>query len=159
MKLMDIWKNKVEAKHIYITVVSFLYIYLVGKCLYQYIWGSGIDGCQMELLFLTIFSFIVYLLSFIRWDYFVKESNIKTVFVPISEKGCIYGSIVLSLIITTFIYLLISYEIIYVDFYRIVPNQEILSIIGLAILLFLVFFLIVYFATFRISKFTLAKLK
>lgn len=154
MKLGKLLKDKLEAKHVYTLAMVTLYIYLISRCVYQYSIGKGIYGCKIELLLITIFSLLVYAFSFFQLDVFNKnhKKRGKKKINNKLQRNIVFESCFLSLIITTFIYLLISYEVIYIDFYNLIPNQELLSIIGLAVLLFLIFFLIIYFISFKFFK-------
>lgn len=156
-------KNKIEAKHVYNVIMVILYIYLIGKCIYQYFWGNGLEDCKLEFLLMVAFSLVVYVVSLFQLNSFnqikskgkVKKKKAISRF----KKDYIWHSGFVSLLVTTFIYLLIAFEIINVDFSKMISNQEILSIIGLAILLFIVFFVISYFIMSRFLRINFAKVK
>lgn len=158
--MKKILKNKIEARHIYSIVMTALYTILICRCIYQYVNGFGLNGCKLEFLLMVISSFIVYIVSFLELDIFnKKQSKKKDKNLKKNKRNFIFESCFLSLTITTFLYLLIAYEIIYIDFYNMIPNQEALSIIGLAVVLFLVFFMISYLVTSKIYQFKVAKAK
>ena len=154
-------KNKIEVKHVYTIIMIIIYIYLITKCIFEYIWGSGLDGCKLELLLMIAFSFIIYILSFFQLDIFhkklLKKERIKNI--KSSKKRRIFESVFLSLILTTFVYLLISYDVIYIDFYSLFPNQIFLSIVGLLVILFFAFFIFSYVFLYHISKFIITRVK
>lgn len=147
MKLGKVLKNKVEAKHVYYIIMVVLYVYLITKCIYQYTSGAGLDACKLEFLLMVVFSLVIYIVSFFGLDLFnknYKKSKKKKMIHPLI-KNSLLSSGFLSLIITTFLYLLIAYETIYIDFYSMIPNHPTLSIIGLAVLIYIVLFIVLYF--------------
>ena len=148
MNIKNIIKDKLEARHVYIITIVMLYIYLIGNCLYQHINGNGFDSCKLELIVIIFMSLAIYLFSFFNMSIFNKK-EIKVSFKQI-RNNCISDSIFLSLVFTTFLYLLIAYETIYINFYSLIPNQIILSVIGLALLIFIIFFIVSYLITFNI---------
>lgn len=140
-------KNKIEAKHIYYFVMIILYLYLISKSLYQLIWGKGLDYCKSELLLIIVLSVIFYFTRSLKLDSFTKvkrktEPNKDSV----RKKNInnIKDSLFISLMITTFYYLLIAYNDVFVDFYNMIPNNLILSVIGFAVIIFLVSFVMIY---------------
>lgn len=161
MKLANLLKNKIEVKHVYTIIMIIIYIYLIMKCIFEYIWGSGLDGCKLELVLMIVFSFIIYIFSFFQLDIFhkkfLRKDRIKSI--KSSKKRRIFESIFLSLILTTFVYLLIAYDVIYIDFYSLFPNQIFLSIVGLLVILFFAFFIFSYMLLYHISKFIITRVK
>lgn len=140
-------KNKIEAKHIYYFVIIVLYLYLISKSLYQLIWGKGLDYCKSELLLIMVLSVIFYFTRFLKLDSFTKtktKTESKRDSVRKTNVNNIKNSLFISLMITTFYYLLIAYDDIFVDFYDMVPDNLILSVIGFAFIIFLVSFIIIY---------------
>lgn len=140
-------KNKIEAKHIYYFVMIILYLYLISKSLYQLIWGKGLDYCKSELLLIIVLSVIFYFTRSLRLDSFTKakrKTESKKDSVRKTNINNIKDSLFISLMITTFYYLLIAYNDVFVDFYNMIPNNLILSVIGFAVIIFLVSFIIVY---------------
>ncbi len=148
MNLKKIMK-KVQAKHIYSLVMFVLFSYLVFKSFYVCVFKNGIYGCRNELTLLIVLAFIIYVVSFIKLDIFnvkqVKEKRKINI-----GKEFFFKSIFLSLIITTFIYLLIAFNVIYIDFYRFIPKFPILSIIGLAFIIFILVFVLSFIISFMI---------
>ena len=140
-------KDIIEAKPIYYFVMTILYLYLISKSLYQLIWGKGLDSCKPELLLIIVLSVIFYFTSSLKLDNFTKTKR-KTK--SMKDSVCktninnIKDSLFISLIITTFYYLLIVYNDVFVDFYDMIPNNLILSVIGFAVIIFLVSFIIIY---------------
>ncbi len=161
MNLEKFIRNKLTAKSVYTIVMTILYVYLISRCIYEYSFGTGIYGCKSELLLMIAFSFIIYLSSFFDLDFFnkIKKRKKKSDSYRQLQKSSIYKAIFLSLTITTFIYLLITYEDIYIDFYNMIPNHEFLSIIGLAFLLFFLFFIVSYVITVSFFRLRVAKAK
>lgn len=147
MKLGRLLKNKIEAKHVFYTIMAILYVYLIAKCIYQYVTGTGLYECKLEFILMVVFSLIIYIFSFFKMDLFnknYKKSKKKKVINQVT-KNCLLSSGFLSLIITTFLYLLIAYETIYIDFYNVIPNNPALSIIGLAVIIYVLLFVVLYF--------------
>lgn len=140
-------KNEIEAKHIYYFVMIILYLYLISKSLYQLIWGKGIDYCKSELLLIIVLSVIFYFTRSLKLDSFTKtkrKTESKKDSVRKTNINNIKDSLFISLMITTFYYLLIAYNDVFVDFYDMVPNNLILSVIGFAVIIFLVSFVMIY---------------
>lgn len=143
MKINRILKNKIEAKHIFYMVMTVLYVYLIVKGIYIYVTGNGFYNCKLEFILIVICSLITYIVSFFNLDLFNKKS--KKISINQVTKNCLLSSSFLSLIITTFLYLLIAYDTIYIDFYNIIPSQPVLSVLGLMFLMYGVLFMILYF--------------
>lgn len=140
-------KNKIEAKHIYYFVMIILYLYLISKSLYQLIWGKGLDSCKSEMLLIIIVSVIFYFTRSLRLDSFTKtkrKTESKKDSVRKTNINNIKDSLFISLMITTFYYLLIAYNDVFIDFYDMIPNHLIMSVIGFAVIIFLVSFIIVF---------------
>ena len=139
--------NKIEAKHVYYIVMFIAYIYLIfiGCC--HYIRSNEIGECKLELILIICFSAILYFSDMIKLDVFLKRKkktkNIKTTKTEIRKRN-ILDSIFMSLVLTTLFYLLFACETVYIDFYSIFPNHLILSVIGFAVIIFLVSFIIIY---------------
>lgn len=154
MKLGKLFKNKMEAKHIFYGIMVILYVYLISKCIYQYTSGAGLDACKLEFLLMVVFSLVIYVVSFLGLDLFNKNNKKTKKKKKINPliKNSLLSSGFLSLIITTFLYLLIAYETIYIDFYNMIPNNPVLSIIGLAVLIYVVLFVALYFIHIQFLK-------
>lgn len=154
MKFCKVLKNKIEAKHVFYAVMAILYVYLISKCIYSCIFGKGLYDCKLEFILIVVCSLIVYVVSFFNLDLFnknVKKSKKKKTINQVT-KNCLISSGFLSLLITTFLFLLISYETIYIDFYKVIPNNPVLAIIGLVFLIYIVLFIILYFIHLRLLR-------
>jgi len=152
---MNYIKNKLEAKHVYLITMITIYLYLIIHCIYKHILGDGFEKCKLEFILIIVTSLIVYLVSFLNINNFNKKNN-KLLLKEI-RNNCIYDALFLSLNFTTYIYLLIAYENVYINFYNIIPNQLVLSVIGLALLIFIIFFIIIYLVMFNIFRIKFTK--
>lgn len=154
----DLQKSgKVNARHVYYFVMIFVYLYLIIACMYKYSRQEFLQDCLLELIFLLILSIVIYFAHVVDFRSSNKKRCFRQKLIKKRKKKerikIYFGEAILSsLLITTTFTLLVAFNNIFINFYRIIPNNVPLSVLLVVIACFVVFGAIIFFGDYCLSE-------
>ncbi len=149
--------GKVNARQVYYFVMIFVYLYLIIACMYKYHVHESLQDCMLEIICLLVLSGVIYFVHVLD----LRTSGKKRIFrqklakkKKKKERVKVYLSeaILCSLLITTTLALLVAFDNIFIDFYRIVPNNVLLSVLLVVIACFVAFGVVIFLGDYWFSE-------
>lgn len=153
-------KKNLDTKKLYYALMIVSYLYLGFACMYKYIKYEALDKCALELILILVLSLIIEYVHIIRSEQNGSKNRKKSLIkLPKKERLKRYGSecCLLSLTVTATLFLAIAADRIYVNFYSYLFGNIAITIIGIALLIFLLFFAISFIGHYAISEAFLKK--
>ena len=154
----DLQKSgKINAKQVYYFVMIFVYLYLIIVCMYKYSVHQSLQDCLLELIFLLVLSVVIYFAHVVDFRSSNKKRCFRQKLIKKRKKKerikIYFGEAILSsLLITTTFTLLVAFNNIFINFYRIIPNNVPLSVLLVVIACFVVFGAIIFFGDYCLSE-------
>ncbi|HIT22301.1 MAG TPA: hypothetical protein IAB56_04985 [Candidatus Scybalousia intestinigallinarum] len=154
----DLQKSgKINAKQVYYFVMIFVYLYLIIACMYKYSVHQSLQDCLLELIFLLVLSVVIYFVHVVDFRSSNKKRFFRQKLMKKRKKKerikVYFGEAILSsLLITTTFTLLVAFNNIFINFYRIIPNNVPLSVLLVVIACFIVFGVIVFIGDYCLSE-------
>lgn len=149
--------GKVNARQVYYFVMIFVYLYLTIACMYKYSRQESLQDCLLELIFLFVLSVVIYFVHVVDFrssnkKCFFRQKLIKKRKKKERIKVYLGEAILSSLLITTAFTLLVAFNNIFINFYRIVPNNVLLSVLLVVIACFVAFGVIIFLGDYWFSE-------
>lgn len=149
--------GKVNARQVYYFVMIFVYLYLIIACMYKYSRQESLQDCLLELIFLFVLSVVIYFVHVVDFrssnkKCFFRQKLIKKRKKKERIKVYLGEAILSSLLITTVFTLLVAFNNIFINFYRIVPNNVLLSVLLVVIACFVAFGVIIFLGDYWFSE-------
>ena len=149
--------GKVNARQVYYFVMIFVYLYLTIACMYKYSSQESLQDCLLELIFLFVLSVVIYFVHVVDFrssnkKCFFRQKLIKKRKKKERIKVYLGEAILSSLLITTAFTLLVAFNNIFINFYRIVPNNVLLSVLLVVIACFVAFGVIIFLGDYWFSE-------
>ena len=149
--------GKVNAHQVYYFVMIFVYLYLIIACMYKYSRQESLQDCLLELIFLFVLSVVIYFVHVVDFrssnkKCFFRQKLIKKRKKKERIKVYLGEAILSSLLITTAFTLLVAFNNIFINFYRIVPNNILLSVLLVVIACFVAFGVIIFLGDYWFSE-------
>ncbi len=140
-------KKNTQAEKLYYAVMIICYLYLGFACMYKYIKYASLDKCVLELMLILTLSLIIEYVHVINNN----GKNLRKKLSKKKEKGdrlkrYVGECLLLSLIITSIIFVAISSNRMYINFYDFALNTY-----GNVAIIIILMTLIVFFDLFIIS--------
>ena len=145
-------KKQQTSTMIYYGLMIVAYLYLSIACIYKYFKYDGLDNCFLELMLILVLSLVIEYVHIIKNDgknirkklsKKKKKERLKTYV----TEGCI-----LSLTVTRILFLAISSDRIFINFYDFLLGNIMTTIILSTILSFIVIFTISFIGNYLISE-------
>ena len=138
-----------------------VYLILITVCIYKVINNQGLSSCILEIILLLVLTSVIVFRYFninvnnkIKDKFRLKLSKKKR---KIRIKTYISESVLIALAITTILFTLVSYDIIFINFYSIIRYNAILSIFLVLALTYIVSFIFVFIGNCLLSEFLIRK--
>ena len=163
MKKKNKRKAIIKATGVYYVAMIMVYLYLFGACIYKYINSHKISNCMLEIVFILVLSGIIAFSNITPSTKKKRKRKMKLRFNLSKKKkqfrikSYLSESILISLGITTIIFTLFSYDVIFINFYSIIPSNAILAIFLILILVFVSSFIIMFLGNYVLSEFLVRK--
>lgn len=150
----------INASGIFNIIMIMIYLILLIICVYKLISNQRLSNCVLEFILLLLLTVVIVFRYFnISVNYKTKKFRLK-----LSKKKrkirvvtYINESILLALAVTTIMFTLVYYDVIFINFYSIIRYNAILSIFLVLILTYIASFIIIFICDYLLSEFLIRK--